>query len=105
MRRTAVIVVLAVLCYPLGLAPATARDGSAGATLGIPATANIFGAGRAAPPAGQGGTGRLPPRYALPAGSSRVLTFTSVTGRVTCCNTVSPPPFNGAPRDSPARRA
>jgi hypothetical protein len=55
------------------------RDG-AGKVL---AQANIFGAGRGAPPApGGGGGGVLPPVSVLAAGPSRVVTLSRVTGRV-----------------------
>ncbi|HET6770582.1 MAG TPA: hypothetical protein VFH75_02960 [Actinomycetota bacterium] len=50
----------------------------------VSAQANIFGAGFGAPPApGGGGGGLLPPVFDLPSGTSRVVTFPSVTGRVT----------------------
>jgi hypothetical protein len=52
-------------------------------TLVIPATANIFGAGRdGAPGPGGGGAGTLPPGWRLPAGAERIVTFPSVTGSV-----------------------
>jgi hypothetical protein len=45
--------------------------------------ANIYGAGFDAPPApGGGGGGVLPPVFALPDGTGRVVTFPRVTGRV-----------------------
>lgn len=49
----------------------------------VPGTANIYGAGRDAPPSpGGGGGGRMPPVYVLPNGTSRVVTFPEVSGRV-----------------------
>lgn len=59
-------------------------------TIRVPATANIFGAGRSAPPPGDGGVGTLPPEVALPVGKYRVATFPAISGEVTCCNAVSP---------------
>jgi hypothetical protein len=45
--------------------------------------ANIFAAGRDAPPApGSGGGGVLPPELVLPSGPSRVVSFPRVAGRV-----------------------
>ncbi|HXG75599.1 MAG TPA: HYR domain-containing protein [Gaiellaceae bacterium] len=50
----------------------------------VPATANVFGAGfRVAPAPGGGGRGTLPPGWRLPEGSSRMVTFPSISGRVT----------------------
>jgi hypothetical protein len=50
----------------------------------VSAKANIYAAGRNAPPApGGGGGGELPPVYPLPAGASRVLSFPTVSGEVT----------------------
>jgi hypothetical protein len=49
----------------------------------VSAMANIFAAGRDAPPApGGGGRGVLPPVSVLPSGSSRVVSFPRVAGRV-----------------------
>lgn len=49
----------------------------------IPAQSNIFGAGRAVPPApAGGGAGVLPPMLQLPPGAARTLTFESITGLV-----------------------
>lgn len=60
----------------------------------VPATANIFGAGyRTAPSPGGGGNGTLPPGWRLPEGPSRVVTFPSVTGRVTPVEGMAP--YNG----------
>jgi hypothetical protein len=56
------------------------------AQLTVPATANIFGAGHAVPPApGGGGGGVLPTVYYLPPGAGRVLTFSGIAGAVACC--------------------
>jgi Concanavalin A-like lectin/glucanases superfamily len=49
-----------------------------GATLNVPGTANIFGAGHATPSGG----GDLPPVFNIAPGSNRVLTLSSVTGSV-----------------------
>jgi hypothetical protein len=60
----------------------------------VPGQANIYGAGREAPPApGSGGGGVLPPVFPLPSGTSRVVTFPSVTGRVN--------PIAGGPDNDP----
>jgi hypothetical protein len=57
------------------------------AMLTVSGQANIFGAGHADPPApGGGGGGILPPGFELPAGTNRILTFSSVTGIVNCCS-------------------
>jgi len=56
-------------------------------SLVVPATANIFAAGRnsnqlmAAAPGG-GGAGTLPPGWRIRPGSKRIVTFPSVTGRI-----------------------
>ena len=58
---------------------------ASGATLDVPANANIFGAGHSVPPApGGAGEGVLPPSYDLgfTVGSGVQLTFSSVTGSV-----------------------
>lgn len=103
--RAAVVAVLVLSCAPLEVAGARERSAdragdtlvraAAAVTLDVPATANIFGAGRGAPPAAPGGAGTRPPGYVLPSGELRVLTFSSVSGRVTCCNTQSPAVYNG----------
>ncbi len=80
---------------------------SSAATLVIPGTANVFGAGHATPPAPDGGGGgTLPPLFALPAGTSRALVFSNVTGIVHCCgglagveNGPDGGPFGGPPTD------
>ena len=56
--------------------------------------ANIFGAGHGvAPEPGGGGGGVLPPVWHLPKGSSRVVTFPRITGKVTPI--VGESPLNG----------
>lgn len=65
-------------------------------TLVVPATANIFGAGHAAPPEpGGGGAGTLPPSVAFAAQAGQVLTFSGVVGGVSCCNSVLTGPDGG----------
>ncbi len=60
--------------------------------------ANIFGAGRdAAPQPGGGGAGVLPPSWRLPRGSSRIVTFPRITGKVTPI--VGESPYKGADGD------
>jgi hypothetical protein len=55
------------------------------ATLAVDGQSNIFGAGHAvAPNPGGGGAGILPPSYTLPSGTGRILTFSSITGIVSC---------------------
>jgi hypothetical protein len=59
------------------------------ATLTVPADANIFGAGHAAPPApGGGGAGELPSEFdfGFTAGSGLAVVFTNVTGSVSVDN-------------------
>ena len=63
-------------------------------TIPVPATANIFGAGRSAPPAADGGAGTAPPGITLPPAKYRVVTLSALSGEVTCCNTQSPALFN-----------
>ncbi len=56
--------------------------------LPVDGKANIFGAGHATAPAPGGGTGGiLPPSVSFAAGPNQVLTFSSVTGEVSCCDT------------------
>jgi hypothetical protein len=68
-------------------------------TLTVDATANIFGAGHAVPPGpGGGGGGTLPPVFSFPAGLDQVLTFSQITGDVSCCSggtTFNGPDGNG----------
>jgi hypothetical protein len=55
--------------------------------LTVSAQANIFGAGHAVPPApGGGGGGVLPSAVSFTPDSNLVLTFSSVTGSVSCCS-------------------
>ena len=80
-----------------GVRPATPgfADVEAAESLTVPATANIFGAGQAAPtaPAG-GGAGTAPVAYSLPENATMVA-FESAAGSVTCCKTQTNPPTNG----------
>lgn len=68
--------------------PSTSVPSSASAdpndpTKVVPASANIFGAGRdSAPAPGGGGVGTLPVLWALPAGADRVVTFPQISGEV-----------------------
>jgi hypothetical protein len=58
--------------------------GTLGKPAAVPATANIFGAGRDEPPGpGGGGGGDLPPVWDLPDRSKRVIVVSDVTGKVT----------------------
>src|SRR5687767_15677748 len=59
------------------------------ALLAVDAKANIFSAGEAAPFGG----GVLPPSFSFAAASDLILTFSSVTGSVSCCAGTGP--FNG----------
>jgi hypothetical protein len=53
------------------------------ASLVVPGSANIFGAGQASPPnTGVGGPGSLPPTFTFQPGPALSLTFSSVTGSV-----------------------
>ena len=61
----------------------------------VDAKANIFGAGQSALPAAGGGAGVAPPSYSFTAQTGRTLTFTSVTGKVTCCGELTSPPYHG----------
>lgn len=66
------------------------------ATLVVPGTANIFGAGHAAPPApGGGAPGTLPPMVTFTAASGQILTFSGVSGTVSCCNSSMTGPDGG----------
>jgi hypothetical protein len=68
-------------------------------TLTVDAKANIFGAGHATAPApGGGGGGILPPFVAFTVGIDQVLTFSQITGDVSCCSggtTFNGPDGNG----------
>jgi hypothetical protein len=68
----------------IDVADAGAADGGAlGTFVTIPATANIWGAGHAAPPDPSGqGAGILPILVALPSGTGRTMTVTNVSGTV-----------------------
>jgi len=64
-----------------------AASAASAATLGVSGQANLFAAGQAAvTDPGTGGGGVLPPSFALPLGSGRVLSFSSVTGLTDCCS-------------------
>ncbi len=82
---------LALPLLALLLAPPWARA----ETLTVSGMANIFGAGHAVPPDPDGGGGGLlPPFVTFAPGPGRVLTFSSVTGMVSCCGS-DPAAFNG----------
>lgn len=69
---------------------------AAATTLVVPATANIFGAGHATPPApGGGAEGTLPPFVTFAAASGQILTFSGVSGTVSCCNSSMTGPDGG----------
>ncbi|HKN22082.1 MAG TPA: hypothetical protein VJX73_11725 [Terracidiphilus sp.] len=62
--------------------------------LQVSAKANIFAAGHAKPEdPGGGGAGVMPPFVKFPAGPGKILTFTTVSGQVSCCGGGST--FNG----------
>lgn len=64
------------------------------------ATANIFGAGHEwAPSPGSGGAGTMPPEWPLPTGTTRVVTFPSVTGEVNPITNAPEIGFNGPEGD------
>lgn len=74
-------IVLSAACSSLLVAAASAAE------LNIPGQANIFGAGHAVPPAPGGELGGvLPPSHSFVAAAGQVLTFSSVSGIVTCCS-------------------
>jgi len=75
---------------------ASLGDGGVSGSIAIPATANIFGAGLATPPAPAGhGAGTTPPFIPLPQGTGRILVVSSITGKITCCDTEQPAPYAG----------
>lgn len=77
-------------------APAAVAAPQLGRPAAVPATANIFGAGRSQPPApAGGGPGVAPPAWRLPDGAHRVVTFPAVEGLVN-------PIANVAPHNGPA---
>jgi hypothetical protein len=62
--------------------------------LQVSAKANVFAAGHAKPEdPGGGGAGVMPPFVKFPAGAGKILTFTTVSGQVSCCGGGST--FNG----------
>jgi hypothetical protein len=74
--------------------PGAEVEGELGRAVTVPATANIFGAGRERPPApGGGGAGILPPKWILKdATAPRVITFPRITGSV---SPIDPSESNG----------
>jgi hypothetical protein len=69
---------------------------ASGTTLIVDGKANIFGAGHASPPApGGDDAGLLPPVFSFPAAIGQVLTFSSVSGTVSCCNSSMTGPDGG----------
>jgi hypothetical protein len=90
MKTPLILLAGAALLTIVGLASAASREAqereAATAvetrTVAVPARANIFGAGRATPPApGGGGAGVLPPLVRL-GSSARAVTFPRIVGRV-----------------------
>jgi hypothetical protein len=76
---------------------ADASDAGIGKTVRIPATANIWGAGHAIPPAPSGsGAGLLPTLVQLPPGTGRTMTVTNVSGAVDFDGMDTALPENGA---------
>ena len=72
-------------------------EGELGRPTTVPGTANIYGAGRERPPApGGGGPGTLPPRWMVSGPARQVVTFPSVSGRV---SPIDPSDDNGAAGD------
>ena len=93
MLRIAAALALAIALLATG---ASASTGLGSKT--VLGQANIFGAGRVVAPApGGGGGGVMPPMWRLPEGSSRVVTFPRITGKVTPI--VGEAPYNGAGGD------
>jgi hypothetical protein len=87
-----------VLALTVGLVTSGASASTELALKTVLGQANIFGAGRAAAPQpGGGGGGVLPPGWSLPKGSSRVVTFPRITGKVTPI--VGASPMNGPDGD------
>jgi hypothetical protein len=81
MRRLFFIGCLVVIATCAAPATGSRTDGASKQV--VSAQANIFGAGRrVAPSPGGGGGGVLPRVWRLPAGTSRTVTFSRVTGRV-----------------------
>jgi hypothetical protein len=89
---SSLLVVIAFLLLTIATPPpAFAVTG----TLTIDARANIFGAGHSIPPAPDGGGGGLlPSLLTFSPGSNLLLTFSSVTGLVSCCFQPGSP-YNG----------
>jgi len=79
--RIAAYAIAAGCCALLALA-----SDAHSATLEVAGQANIFGAGHSAAPAPGGeAPGILPPGHTFTASAGQVLTFSSVTGTVSCC--------------------
>ena len=71
---------------------------SAQTTVFVDGTTNLYGAGHAAPPdPGGTGAGTLPVEILLPAGSDRVVTFSSASGTVDYGGCCAPNPPDGIP--------
>ena len=93
LRRLVAATASGILLVSAALAVMIIRgDSFAATTVSVDAKSNVYGAGEATPPApGGGGGGLLPVAVPVPAGSA-VLTFSTVTGSVSCCD---PALFNG----------
>ena len=83
----------------IGVAMAISAATVQATTLAINGTANIFGAGHsggsATPAPGGSGGGTAPPSFIFLAGPNQVITFSSVTGQVTCCTVLNNGPDGG----------
>jgi hypothetical protein len=79
-KTAALLLTLIILCFG-------SPDTASADTLVISGTANIFGAGHSTPPDPNGGGGGvLPPSSTFAPGPGLVVTFSSVTGSVSCCS-------------------
>ena len=74
----------------IGVAAALGAATAQATVITVDGTDNIFGAGHsgaaATPDPGGGGGGTAPPSFVFAAGVNQVITFSSVTGTVSCCS-------------------